>query len=232
MNDFIMEKTDNKVKPCDIDKNIFSLRSNFIMIGLTGRTGSGCTTVADILKEKEFGDLKTKYKLRHEGSIDNDARKRRIVYDFISENWKPFTIIKASDVIYYFAFKLDFDLFVDSIATEWTSIDELSKQNGNNSKANYIETIKNLLNEVKDEYDSVSAEVVSFSKYLDSNDYKKEKDVERLNLYADLVLKKIPELRNKIEGLLVEKYRGKIPELLQNWGGIILGNTRMLLLEQ
>lgn len=213
-----MEKKDNKVKPYDIVKNIFSLRSNFIIIGLTGRTGSGCTTVADILKEKDFDDLKIKYKLRHEGTIDNDARKRRIVYNFIRENWRPFTIIKASDVIYHFAFKLDFDQFIDSIASEWTNMDELSKQNGKSSKDNDIETIKVLLNQVKDEYNRISAEVGSFNKYLESEDYKKETNIAKLNQYADLVLKKIPDLRNKIEVLLSDKYRGKIPELLQNWG--------------
>lgn len=220
MNDPIMEKSEIKVKPCDIVKNIFSLRSDFIIIGLTGRTGSGCSTVAEILKEKEFDDLKTRYKLRHEGTIDNDARKRRIVYNFISKNWRPFTVIKASDVIYYFAFKLGFEQFVDSIATEWTNIDDdkLSKQNGNNSKANYIKTIKNLLDNVRDDYNRVSAELISLSKYLEAQNYKNEKDVEKLNTYADLVLYNIPKLRNDIEKSLSEKYRGRIPELLQNWG--------------
>lgn len=34
--------------------NLLSERSNFILIGLTGRTGSGCTTTAELLKS---GDL-------------------------------------------------------------------------------------------------------------------------------------------------------------------------------
>ena len=34
----------------DINKNV--------IIGLTGKTGSGCTTVAEILATKNFGDLK------------------------------------------------------------------------------------------------------------------------------------------------------------------------------
>lgn len=46
------------VAPRDIVRNIFSLRSNFLIIGLTGRTGSGCTTVAKILSAPDFDSLK------------------------------------------------------------------------------------------------------------------------------------------------------------------------------
>lgn len=38
----------------EVVKEIYKLRHNFIVIGLTGRTGSGCTTVADILKTKNI----------------------------------------------------------------------------------------------------------------------------------------------------------------------------------
>ncbi|MEZ2757490.1 hypothetical protein ACBQ54_07170 [Providencia vermicola] len=34
--------------------NLLSERSNFILIGLTGRTGSGCTTTANLLKKEKL----------------------------------------------------------------------------------------------------------------------------------------------------------------------------------
>ena len=34
----------------DLISNLLSERSNFILLGLTGRTGSGCTTTANLLK--------------------------------------------------------------------------------------------------------------------------------------------------------------------------------------
>ena len=36
---------------------IYNEREKFIIIGLTGRTGSGCTTVSKILKKEKFTDL-------------------------------------------------------------------------------------------------------------------------------------------------------------------------------
>lgn len=55
-----------------------------IIIGLTGRTGSGCTTVANILSSQNFSDLK----LRDEGKIackDTDSRKSRILYNYFGD---------------------------------------------------------------------------------------------------------------------------------------------------
>jgi len=218
MNDIIMEKTDTMVAPHDIVENIFSLRSNFIIIGLTGRTGSGCTTVADILAEANFDSLKTKYKLRHEGPIDNNARKRRIVYDFISNNWVPYTIIKASDIIYFFAFQLEFSEIIDAIAAEWNKIDGALKQTSHANKANYLDTINDLLDSIKDEYSAISLEVRDLKDYLEKKSYKNETNFNILDNYIKLILQKVPRLRNQIESKLSEKYRGKIPELLQNWG--------------
>lgn len=37
---------------------IYNEREQFIVIGLTGRTGSGCTTVSKILQSENFSDLK------------------------------------------------------------------------------------------------------------------------------------------------------------------------------
>ena len=38
--------------------NIYAEREKFIIIGLTGRTGSGCTTVSEILEKENFKDFK------------------------------------------------------------------------------------------------------------------------------------------------------------------------------
>ena len=61
---------------------VFKLRQNFVIIGLTGRTGSGCTTVAEKLSTKEWFDLKSNYQDVNPGPIDNEVRKNRIVHRF------------------------------------------------------------------------------------------------------------------------------------------------------
>ena len=42
----------------EVVKQIYGLRQNFILIGLTGRTGSGCSTVAKLLQTKDVKHLR------------------------------------------------------------------------------------------------------------------------------------------------------------------------------
>ena len=67
----------------EVVKQIYGLRQNFILIGLTGRTGSGCSTVAKLLQTENVKDLRSQYKDFNEGEIDNNTRKNRIVHTFI-----------------------------------------------------------------------------------------------------------------------------------------------------
>ena len=51
----------------EVIKQIYKLRQNFILIGLTGRTGSGCSTVAKVLETEHVQDLKSNYRDFNEG---------------------------------------------------------------------------------------------------------------------------------------------------------------------
>lgn len=46
----------------EVVDQIFKLRKDFIIIGLTGRTGSGCSTVAKIMSTKNASDIKSEYR--------------------------------------------------------------------------------------------------------------------------------------------------------------------------
>lgn len=78
----------------DINKNI--------IIGLTGRTGSGCTTVANILAAENFSDLKLKDAAKNE-CRDAESRKSKIIYNYFggqnAVDWIPFKIIRLSTII-------------------------------------------------------------------------------------------------------------------------------------
>ena len=91
---------------------LYSNRENFIVIGLTGRTGSGCSTAAQILSSKS-----EKIKLpKPLGLNENEERKYRICYNFINKNWTPFVWIQLKDVITSFILENDYDKFKNYVS--------------------------------------------------------------------------------------------------------------------
>lgn len=77
-------------------KNIYHQKNNFIVIGLTGKTGSGCTTISNILKNGYANYSATNHE---DKSIQN--RKDNIIKNFANKNFidKKFEIIKPSTII-------------------------------------------------------------------------------------------------------------------------------------
>lgn len=80
-------------------KNLFRRRADFVVIGLTGRTGSGCTTAAGLLAQ-EFTQLKPP----EFNGIDPtpEHRKYRIAREYAASHWRPFFGISVSNVILSF----------------------------------------------------------------------------------------------------------------------------------
>lgn len=83
-------------------ENAYQKRDQFILIALTGRTGSGCSTTASILRKESFSDLDLSTpKYKEFNSVDE--RKYSIVHRFMSNgHWHPFTVIEGSSVIFSF----------------------------------------------------------------------------------------------------------------------------------
>lgn len=90
---------------------VYRERSNFIILGLTGRTGSGCTEIASLL-EKEFVDFNPP-KPKYSDFTNDEERKYRVVYEFLNESWKPYHYIRMSHVISTFLLELPFKIFVE-----------------------------------------------------------------------------------------------------------------------
>ena len=111
--------------------SLYRERERLIIIGLTGRTGAGCTTVSEILSRKSIQELDLKsYKTCDYSSADE--RKYSIIYRFMKEGkkWKPFTVIEASAVLFSFIIESDFNTLCSFITTlsnegEIKGLDEL-----------------------------------------------------------------------------------------------------------
>jgi deoxycytidylate deaminase/dephospho-CoA kinase len=78
-----------------IDK-LYSNRSDFIIVGLTGRTGSGCTTTAQLLARgrADFPEASITAP-----TYEPEERKQNIVLNYFRHTWQPFRIITASHVL-------------------------------------------------------------------------------------------------------------------------------------
>ncbi len=85
-------------------KNLFSRREQLVVIGLTGRTGSGCTTVAELLAN-DFTSLNAPTPINANPSPEQ--RKYRIVHEYTKKHWEPFFSISISNVIQSFILDID-----------------------------------------------------------------------------------------------------------------------------
>lgn len=72
-------------------------RRDLMVLALTGRTGSGCTTAASQLS-KPFQEIS----LTYEDSPEPEKRKLAISQDFAKAQWVPFKCISVSSAIYSF----------------------------------------------------------------------------------------------------------------------------------
>ncbi|MBV6660830.1 hypothetical protein KV572_07800 [Pseudomonas yamanorum] len=78
--------------------NIYEDAKDFLIIGMTGRTGSGCTTAAKLLCGQRL-DIPSE---GYEGLTRNEFKKHKIIKKYIDGGgWAPFYKIEASSLITY-----------------------------------------------------------------------------------------------------------------------------------
>lgn len=88
---------------------IFAHRESFFVVALTGRTGSGCSTVAKLLASSldsiEFPTIPAP-------PVTHEDRKDRIVLNWVREHWRPFQVIQVSQIILLLAMSKPLEDFI------------------------------------------------------------------------------------------------------------------------
>ncbi|MFL1914457.1 anti-phage dCTP deaminase [Plesiomonas shigelloides] len=180
---------------------IFKERRKFIIIGLTGRTGSGCTTVSELLSQNSFSGFnppKPKSSL-----FDNDEeRKYRVVYEYLKNQWVKFYHIKMSDIVSTFILELDFDEF-NSL---YMSI----------LKESHSEISSEFNSRLKECYDEYHIERIKVKSYIENN----PDDLHQDFVY-DFYFKKIQEFSTKLKRMLNKFEAGSYTKLYQITGNNI-----------
>lgn len=198
-----------------VDK-IYKLRKNFVIIGLTGRTGSGCSTVAKLLRTQKPEEFKSEYREVNSNPINNDVRKNRIIYRYILKNWNPFTVIKASDIIFYYALLQPFDDFSHSLANCSNDVNNAGKFSDKDTERSK-EILSDLL-KVKSKFDELSLIAKECDPFLESGE--KNANSNDTSKYLNLILKDIPNFRDEL-GKALEKSKKILSNELQTWGNNI-----------
>ena len=124
---------------------LYSEKENQIIIGLTVRTGAGCSTVANILK-RSFNELEYEF-----DSVKTDSIKERKKYGIIKKymetdnRWEPFEVIEGSCVIlsYIFEYK-DGDKKGEEAFVDYLKY----LQSDKNKESFKIDNFKELVNEI------------------------------------------------------------------------------------
>lgn len=187
-------------------KQIYKLRRNFILIGLTGRTGSGCSSVAKILGTESFNDLKTEFREINSDPWDNDSRKNRIVHNYMQKHWHPFITIQASDVIFYYALQLSFSDFVK----EFSSFSQKSVNNEDDEVRDAVQKLEN-------DFNVLQNKVKKCESYL-TGDISNGMNVDSC---FEIITKAIPEFREKLTEELHHTKKRIYSSVLQRWGNNI-----------
>ncbi len=167
-------------------QNAFEQRQSLIIIGLNGRTGSGCTTTASILKNKSFDLLD----LKDPKTLDfqfQDERKYEVIYKYMrAENhWKPFSVISGSDIIFSFILEQGFDKFLKFVLRFKNVSDD------NDVRISAFDEVEEIIHGMKHLFQDRS--LCNVEGHLDEI----TADSDKIKIYYDFYLQKLPKLKKE-----------------------------------
>lgn len=169
-------------------ENVFKETSDFVVIGLTGRTGSGCSTAAHILSQVTL-NLPDAEHSHYEG---NERRKFRIVKNYIDRKWVGFKWLQIRSVITGYILALCFEDFI-ALVKEILGED--------------LENLKNHLMDFEGEYEKMRGKIGAHLSELEK--FPAERDANERRA-CSIYLEELPTfsnlMREKLKGLSKDAY--------------------------
>lgn len=194
--------------------SIYNLRQSFLLIGLTGRTGSGCSTIARLLNGN-FADLYAPSPCDYDAPHPNEKRKYTVVYNFLKTNWQRFEVISASDMLFFFILLEGYDNFIKAISfsVKEDPSSEKPVDLGENLKQSF------------EKFSAIAKEVDVFLNNRESYKLKHEANkqplADKIKRYKIFLLKEIHELRKAIDNKVVKETKESLFKRYQEWGNSI-----------
>lgn len=130
------------------------------------------------------------------------------------EHWHPFVCIKASNVIYYYALKLEYEVFLKEISTHG-SVEKITA----NNKCAQDSKIKEAINKHSEQYNSLHQMVLECENYF--NKPNNSTDIEKEQKFIKLITEDISLFRKEITETLQKDSRAILSDILQRWGNMI-----------
>jgi len=157
---------------------LYRERENFILIGLTGRIGSGCSNAVNILSSESFEEADLPFPQRDNFS-NIDERKYKIIYDYLARHWKKFDCLRIRDIITSFILEVSAKKFL-SFLTE---------------KGITLEKNKEFINQFN--------QLRKKKKQIDKKDRKNQISIsEKYKLFSEFYFIELPDFSSQIEDLL------------------------------
>ena len=136
--------------------HIYNLRKKFTVIGLIGKTGSGCSEVSNKLIKgfgggEDYTNPLRNFKEFHGLNLNNAYRKHRIVYNYAKVNFKQYVQIKYKDIVTLLLLQNSLEDLVNYLESNDCKKEFLNSKIPEPNFNNEIEVVKSLTN-LFDEY--------------------------------------------------------------------------------
>ncbi|MDD9194357.1 deoxycytidylate deaminase [Aliivibrio sp. S3MY1] len=182
----------------NVISNLLSERSNFIVLGLTGRTGSGCTTTASLLEKGDLVSPVDTQELKYNGTnffTGLNQKRYEIVKKYTEKNKQNFTTIKVSELISAFILDIDKYQLIEFIKQLDPDLYENIEDDFHNTEKCFIK------------YKKKMSDISDINKYiLNENDLTRQDVANKLGAWQELIHKFSAEFKNELGKIRKELY--------------------------